>query len=377
MSRRIVGLVLALCVPALARARGQALDTARLHHKADSLLALWREANVLGVVQQRVRDVRNHRAAQVTRATAAVRGEHPVQTGDLMVIADYPDSLPKLPEAAARAWDVLTTTYGSQAAALVAQPIRLAVVFGNREAIPSATSRRVPHNVTVDELERTLLGMAGQPKVDSRFSRWLGNTVHPVLDTAATREGVYVQLVTAGAAAATDCFKGHGDGCKAALQVSEDSQFYLSVYDAGQRRGAVAAARSPDVVDPADHARYARCVDDGVDSACIDYLRGIPLQQIPQPLNFEARNLLVSTALVLGGPGAYDRLMADSTAPVIARLEGTANAPLDQIVGTWRSKVMAARPVAIGVPVGEAALAAGWVGLIAFGAIRSTRWRLS
>lgn len=373
MSRRIAGTVLALSLSAFGGARAQVLDTARLHHKADSLLALWRDANDLGRVQQAVRDVRRHRAAQVARATAAIRGEHPVRAGDLMVIADHPDSIP-LRDAADRAWSILATTYGSQAASLAAQPIRL--VVGSAK-IPSPTTRRVPRNVTVSELERTLIGMAGQPKVDARFSRWLGNTVHPVFDTAAVRSGTYVQLVTAGAAAATSCFQGSVDGCIAALQVAEDSQFYLSVYDAGQRRAAVALARSPDVVDPADHARYGHCVDDQLDSACIEFLRGIPLPQIPQPLNFEARNLLVSTALVLGGPGAYDRLMADSTLPVAKRLERAANAPLDKIVGSWRSNVMAARPVATRVPAGDAALAVGWVGLIAFGAIRSTRWRLS
>lgn len=376
MSRPVAIFVLVLSVPALGAARAQVLDTSRLHRKADSLLALWREANALGEVQQAVRNVRRQRAAQVTRATAAVRGEHPVRAGDLMVIADYPDSIP-LRDAAQRAWAILSTTYGSQAALLSTQPIRLGVVLADQGGGSSPTGRRVSRHVTVDELERTLLGMAGQPKVDSRFSRWLGNTVHPVLDTAADRAGAYVQLVTTGAVAATSCFQGRIDGCISALQVPEDSLFYLTAYDAAQRRGTVAAARSPDMVDPAEHPRYSRCVDDRVDTACIEFLRGMPLGQIPQPLNFEARNLLVSTALGLGGTGAYDRLMEDSTAPVATRLERAAHAPLEKIVGTWRAKVMAARPVATGVPAGDAALALGWVGLIAFGAIRSTRWRLS
>ena len=376
MYRRVLALVLAFSVPAVGGVRAQVLDTVHLHHQADSLLALWREANALGVVQQAVRAVRHQKATQVTRATAAGRGEHPVRAGALMVIADYPDSIP-LQSAAKDAWDVLSTTYGSQATVLAAQPIRLAVVFGEQGGVASPTSRRVPRKVTENELERMLLGMTGQPKVDSRFSRWLGNTVHPVLDTAAERSGAYDQLVMAGSTAATNCFKGGIDGCIKVLQVPEDSLFYLTVYDAAQRRGTVAAARSPDMVEPAEHATYSHCVDDHVDSACIEFLRGIPLGQIPQPVNFEVRNLLVSTALSLGGPGAYDRLMEDSTAPVSTRLERAANAPLERIVGTWRADVMAARPVVTGVAAGDAAVVVGWVGLIAFGAIRSTRWRLS
>src|SRR6185437_10682550 len=143
MCSRVLALVLACSVPVAGTARAQVLDTAHLHHKADSLLALWREANTLGVVQQAVRAVRHQRATQVTRATAMVRGEHPVGAGALMVIADYPDSIP-LQGAATRAWEVLSTTYGSQAAALAAQPIRLTVIFGNREGAASPTSRRVP-----------------------------------------------------------------------------------------------------------------------------------------------------------------------------------------------------------------------------------------
>ncbi len=376
MCSRVLALVLGCSVSAAGAVRAQVLDTVHLHRKADSLLALWREANALGVVQQAVRAVRHQKATQVTRATAVTRGEHPVRAGALMVIADYPDSIP-LQGAATRAWEVLSTTYGSQAAALAAQPIRLAVVFGDREGVASPTSRRVPRKVTEDELERMLLGMTGQPKVDSRFSRWLGNSVHPVLDTIADRVGAYEQLVTAGSTAATSCFKGGIEGCVDVLQIPEDSLFYLKVYDAAQRRGTVAASRSPDMVEPAEHARYSHCVDDHVDSACIEFLHGIPLGQVPQPVNFEVRNLLVSTALSLGGPGAYDRLMGDSTAPVSTRLERAANAPLEKIVGTWRSNVLAARPVATGVAAGDAAIAVGWVGLIAFGAMRSTRWRLS
>lgn len=374
MSRRLLGVLVVLSLPLARRAAGQALDTASLHHRADSLLALWRQANTLGEVQQAVREVRRQRSSQVTRATAALRGEHPVQAGNLMVVADFPDSIP-LRAAADRAWHILSTTYGGAAAPLVAQPIHISVIFSERQVVTNG--RRVPHKVTVDELARTLIGMAGQSKVDARLARWLGNTVHPVLDTVMERGAVYVQLVTAGSAAATACFNGALAGCAAALQLSEDSLFYLTVYDARQRRGSVAGARSREFLDPTDRATYIRCVDDRVDSACVDFLRGLPPQQIPQPLTFQARNLLVSTAEAMGGPGAYDRLVADTTAPIVTRLERAANAPVDRIVGAWRAQIVAARPLATQVPMGDAAVALGWVGLIAFGAVRSTRWRLS
>ena len=129
-SGRAVGLSL-IAVLGASSVSGQALDTARLHQRADSLLTLWREANTLGEAQQAARDVRHQRATEVTRATAAIRGQNPVKAGDLMVIADYPDSIP-LRDAAAKAWAILSSTYGSHASLLTRQPIRLAVMFSYR-----------------------------------------------------------------------------------------------------------------------------------------------------------------------------------------------------------------------------------------------------
>ncbi|HWZ29484.1 MAG TPA: hypothetical protein VNX15_13030 [Gemmatimonadales bacterium] len=373
--RRAAGGVLAALLTATALS-GQALDSARLHHRADSLLALWREANTFAEVQQTLREDRRGQVGRQTRATAALRGENPVKAGDLMVIADFPDSIP-LREAARRAWAILASTYAGEATVLVSQPIRLAVMFANRQPITVLSARRIRKNVSTEELERTLLGLAGQPRVDRRFSSWLGNTVRPVFDTAAEQSAVYVQLVTAGAAAATRCFEGSVAGCSAALQLAEDSEFYLTAFDALQRRTAVAGARSRQVLEPTALATYSLCVDHHVDSACVGFLHGIGAGQVPQPLSSQARNLLVSTALSLGGVDAYDRLMADSTAPVIARLERAAHAPIDKVVGEWRARIIAARPAVQGIPLRGAIVTLGWVGLIAIGAIRSTRWRLS
>lgn len=376
MSERPAALVLLIALCASGAASGQVPDTNRLHHRADSLLALWRQANTLGEAQQAARDARHQRAAQVTRATATIRGENPVNSGGLMVIADYPDSIP-LREATRRAWAILSNTYGSRAIPLVERPIHLAVMFSKRQRIAAPNARHVPRNVSVDELERTLLGMTGVPSIDRHLSGWLGNVVEPVFDTAASRSNVYVQLVTAGSISARRCFEGNVTGCAMALQIPEDTEFFLTAFDADERRHAVAAARSRAMVDPAVLPTYTHCVDDRVDSACVTFLRALGQAQIPRPLGFEARNLLVSTALAMGGSGAFERLTADSTAAVADRLARAANAPVERVVATWRSDVIAARPAPIRVSMREALLAIGWVGLFAVGAIRSTRWRLA
>ncbi|HEX4561571.1 MAG TPA: hypothetical protein VH113_07035, partial [Gemmatimonadales bacterium] len=335
---RALGLVLIVALPAGAVA-GQAVDTARLHYRADSLLTLWRQANTLALAQHAVRDVRHQRAAQVSRTTAAIRGENPVQAGDLMVIADYPDSIP-LREAATRAWSILSSTYGHRASSLVQQPIHLTVVFSARQHVLVASGRRVPHGASVDELERTLLGIAGQPAIDPRLSNWLGNTVQPVFDTGATRSNVYVQLVTAGSIAALNCFQGAPASCVTALQLSEDSDFVLTAFDAAGRRQAAARSSARSRLEPADLPAFTRCVDERVDSACVAFLRALGQAQIPRPLGVEARNLLVSTALEMGGAGAFDRLTGDSTASVSERVSLAAGASIDRVVDTWRSNVM-------------------------------------
>jgi len=372
--RWVLGLMLAT-LP-LASASAQVLDTARLHRKADSLLVLWREAYGLSQVQAAAREARDHRATQIARATAAIRGQNPVQSGGLMVIADYPDSIP-LREASARAWNILSRTYGSHAASLVQQPIRLAVVFSERQRVAMPDARRVPHRVTVDELERTLMGMTGQPAIDRRFSRWLGNTVQPVFDTGAARTNVYTQMVTAGSVAARHCFEGALSDCATALGLDEDSDFFLSAYDAAERRVLVASTSARSRIEPAEVPAFDRCVDQRVDSACVVFLRGLDRNQIPKPLSFEARNLLVSTATEIGGAEAYTRLNADSSASVRDRLSRAAGVPIDRVVATWRSEVLAARPPRNRVPTRDALFALGWVALFTTGAVRSTRWRLT
>jgi len=375
MSRARVGAAVLIAAALAARIAGaQSAGTRALTRRADSLLALWRDASTLAEVQLDLQAARQHTAGEVTRSTASVLARRPVQTGHLMVIATEPDSIP-LRAAVASVWTALERTYGRLADSLTARPLRLSVVSSDRRPVTNPDDRRVAAGLSVDELVRTLLGMVGQPLTDARFSRWLGGRVQVMLDTGLVRSAAYLELA-AGSRAGRACFAGVPAQCAAALELDEDSTFFLTAYDANDRRQAVMAARRPDMVEPAEQALYRQCVDRYVDSACAAFLGSLGREWVPRPLTEDARDLLVATALDLGGPEAYGRLMADSTAPVSARLARAAGVPAAVVVARWRAGILAARPAGHGIPWSGTLATLGWVALLATAAVRSTRWRL-
>jgi hypothetical protein len=239
-----------------------------------------------------------------------------------------------------------------------------------------ALSRPVSSAVSADGLLRMLLANVGVPRVDAPLGHWLGSGVQPLVDTALARRAAYVNLVTASSVAARGCLRGTVRDCRTALELPPDSLFYLTAYDAGERRIAVTHARQNWMLDAPDQLIYARCVRDGVDSACVDFLHRMGTGQVPRPLSDDARQLLISTALDLGGPGAYDRLMADTTASIPARLAAAAGTPLDAVIARWQAGLLHARPAPPSVPLSDGLLAVTWIGVLAAGALTSTRWRL-
>ena len=113
----------------------------------------------------------------------------------------------------------------------------------------------------------------------------------------------------------------------------------------------------------------------GDDAACTELLRAVPTTVIPQPLDVYARTTLVRVAMRLGGRNAYVRLMSDSTASLEDRLAAAANAPIDSVVTLWRQTVLAARPAPVSLSPLHLAVGLGWIVLLGFCGLRSTRWR--
>ena len=357
-------------------AAAQQTSIPALQRRSDSLLALWREASRFAQVQQESHAAKVTSSTTTTRATAAERGMRPVQVGGLMILSDAPDAIP-LRGATERAWSILDRTYGGAATALTARPLRLHVIRRQRPSARMAESREVFDDISAEVLTRTLLAMVGEPRPDSALRVWLNGGVRPLIDTAATRTAAYVQLVMSPSRASRSCLAGDLAGCRAALQLTDDTAFFLTVYDAADRRAAVAGARSPSILTPLERPIFNRCTVDRIDSACIDLLRGMGPGQVPRPLSDEARAFFISTVLGLGGAAAYDRLMANSTAALSDRIAGAGGMPLDSAVARWRAQLIAARPPAPNVPLRDGLLALGWMGILATCAARSTRWRVA
>jgi hypothetical protein len=233
-----------------------------------------------------------------------------------------------------------------------------------------------PLTVPADTLGLALAGVAEEAivsRTDASLRSWLPNPLgFETKDPLWTL--VYTELVTAPSRATKGCFAGALDDCRAALGFVPDSLQFERWY-AGQPtewlvHRFAAIARTSGLA-----AVYSSCVDDHDPQACNRIASEMGVGRLPPPLGEGARTLLLHLALERGGRDAASRLLADSTAPVEARLERAAAIPIDSLVSVWRGRVLAARPESVMVSVAGAWIAVGWAAGLGLVALRSSRWR--
>lgn len=83
---------------------------------------------------------------------------------------------------------------------------------------------------------------------------------------------------------------------------------------------------------------------------------------------------LLFTALRLGGPPAWTRLrVADSAGPG-AELAAAAGMPIDSLLATWRTGLLALRPTETPLPAGNGIAAICWSAALLLGALGASRW---
>lgn len=90
-------------------------------------------------------------------------------------------------------------------------------------------------------------------------------------------------------------------------------------------------------------------------------------------LGGDGRATLLAEAVRLGGPGSLARVRGVT---VEAQLEAIAGEPLDSILASWRTRIIAARPSAYAGLGGSLLATLVWVTLLTAFALRSTRCRL-
>lgn len=368
MCRRLAGALLFLCLseaPLAAQAAASRLradELKRLEERADSLAWLWSEAHALA----NLTDSLAHADPRGRTDTLAV--------GSLRIISN--DSPLKIREAAARAWLVIDSLYGSAVTELERRPYLINAVD------PDSVGRgregwgiEVPWDRSVEVLTNLLLVHTPMPPEDRAFRDWHGDVVRPSFRSRRSDlEQSYVALVTSPYGVGRDCYLGSLGGCRAALGL-DDPADPLHVFRTPRERGSalrgwIGTFREPETMAALQGCRAGR------DSSCIELMRLIPPRRLPRPVGLSARQTLVVTALRLGGREGYRRLLEHPDAPIAARLSQAAGVPLDTLLGRWRAEVVAARPAPVALPPLGPLVGLGWTALFGLCALRSSRWRV-
>lgn len=347
-----------------ASAQGDTL-VERLRTRADSLAREWRQA---GALADLVDSLERERAGA---------GRDTIAVGALRIVTN-PSPLP-VRQAAARAWPVIDSLYGTVAAELARRPYLIHAVD------PDTAARRLPFHVgmevpwDLDETALTNLLLSNVPIApsDPALADWLGTSLRPALRGRQDRAAVYVQLVTAPSQAASACFLGDVARCQDALGLGDTAGVLERWYPSAAERRALVVRSFADFFNHGANATAFRACAAGSDAACAELLRALPGSTLPTPLAYDARATLVHLALRLGGREAYRRLLANPTAPMSERVAAAAGAPLDSLVARWRLQVIASRPATVLLPVWAFFVGLGWTAFFAVCGLRSSRWRVT
>jgi hypothetical protein len=186
-------------------------DVSRLQARADSLAREWRRANALADMVDSLERVR------------AASGTDTISIGALRIVTD-PSPL-RLREAAARAWPLIDSLYGSEAQQLAQRPYFIAP-YDPDTAVPQPLHRgsiQVPWDKDVASLTMILLTNIPLAPPDTVLRNWLGGAVRPSILPAQQRERIYVQLVAAPSQTARSCFLGVMEGCRSALGLADSA----------------------------------------------------------------------------------------------------------------------------------------------------------
>src|SRR5947208_9950685 len=345
-----------------------AQDVPRLQARADSLLREWRRASAVADMV----DSLNH--------ARAAGGTDTISVGALRIVTN--PSPARLREAAARAWLVIDSLYGSEAQQLAQRPYLIAPYDPDTNS-PKPMRRgaiQVPWDKDVASLAMLLLTNVPIGRPDRALQNWLGGPVVPIVHPVQARAAVYVQLVTAPSQAARSCFLGVIGDCRNALALGDSPDPLQQWYPSAGERRALVFRPFVAYFGESDHGAHKSGLQQcgaGSDAACTELLRSLPPGALPRPLAYDARAALLHIALRLGGREAYHRLIATPTLPIPQRLAGAAGVSVDSLVSLWRSEILAARPAPVTLPPWGPWAALGWTAVFAVCALRSSRWRAS
>jgi hypothetical protein len=338
-------------------------QAAALRSRADSLLREWQQASALAAVQDSLRHA------------ASIAGRDTVRAGALTILVN-PSPLP-LARAAARAWPMIERFYGPAAQALARRPLVIEAVDPDTAVPPNpGDALQIFWDIDEDQLTRVLVILADLSSADPALRDWLGGAVTPGLDSLQRRAQVYVELVTAPSQAVRRCFVGDRTACRDALSLSDAPDLLTRWYGADERRLLVTAQYAGFLNKGGRAAEFHDC-GAGSDSACLDLLESLPPGSLQRPLDYAARFALLETAIGLGGPETFHRLLLSPPGPMGARLATAALVTEDSLVARWHADILAARPRPVPLPPWGLWVALGWTAVFMTCGLGSSRWRVS
>ena len=265
---------------------------------------------------------------------------------------------------------------GTRLPIIVAQqaaPIRIqraTVSFTLKGAASSGVWFPVPLSAT--QAEEGFIDLAGtiasldEPNALKKFAgEWI-----PAVSLAPERwEESAVDLATADAAVARECWAGSIARCESALGLTDVKDPLTEWYSNSDLRVLVSRLPVP-ANEPADRkSMRLRCLTGAAPDMCALLEREHPT---PRPVVLDSRRTLIGLALEVGGPKAYDRMLAASgTATDV--LASTAGMSIDDLVTKWRVRTLAASPDRVRPHVFEATTLIAWTLIFAAFARRRPR----
>ena len=331
--------------------------------RIDSLAEAWRAAK-----------------ARVEAADSATRALLRLDTLDyfgFLVVTDSAD-VPELRRAASRALQQVASDLGPIDAKLLEGGVAFVRFVGGQSWIHLVSRGAEFIEVPREQRERRLEG-----QVAFAASQWLltrggtilrgatggrlGTTVDWLLERA------FIELITTPSLAARLCYAGDARSCGRAMGVVPTDNPLTEWYDPQDR--ITIARRFEGSVRRSLQDVYGRCVSGEFDESCIEFLPRVLGDPPRAPFSPRVTASLVGTAIGMGSDGGYTRLVADTTVPLVPRLEAAAGTDIDSVLTTWRAAVLATRPTPE-QPVDRTTWSTlVWVIVAGVLAMRSSRWR--
>ena len=242
----------------------------------------------------------------------------------------------------------------------------------------SVARRSSPGSAASEQIASGLAGIVEEfalQGVDSALSAWVMVGRIPLRPaTVEEASDAYVEVMTAPSAALRRCRAGDTAACLDVLGIDSLPGSRLVRWYSPEDYRSMLRAVAPPREDSAGVAAWIRCRENRDDAACRVAAAAIPDERVPVPLSASARLMFIREALALGGPQAYQRLVA-SGGTVAERLTRAAAAPLDSTVRRWNVRLDRSRPERMRVPVSLAVASLGWTGaLIGLTLLRRGSW---